>query len=226
MELIEGMILSSYFKMSHIAKYIFLSVIFTVAFITANVLVVKIIDLHLFNITIPAGILIYPLVFIITNVITEIYGERVAQRTLLIGMAANIIFVFFTTLVIFLPGNIDVIADESLAYIFGHTPRLFIAGCVGYFIGNLINAHLTAILSQKDNINSSFRSLIPIAVGIFVDIICFIATAYIGEIEILTIINMIVIYWIFNMLWIFIAKPFIKPILRWAKYDDFSGEII
>ena len=64
-------------------KRIIISAFFCVAFIISNLITVKIIDVKFLGMEVPAGVLIYPLVYVLTNVITEVYGEKAAHRTLI-----------------------------------------------------------------------------------------------------------------------------------------------
>ena len=188
------------------------------AFTTANIITTKLINLEFIHLMIPAGILIYPLVFVLTSVMTEAYGERVAQRTLIIGICFNLFFLFTVMLVAYLPSPPGYMGDKHLRFVFGAAPRFFVAGIVGYFAGNLVNAHLTAIVAQRSGgSDSSLKNLFAIAVGILVDIIVFIGVSYIGIIPIATIAYMVFNYWIINIVWIIIAKPLVSWTLRWAK---------
>lgn len=57
-------------------KRIIITSFFCVAFIIANLITVKIIDVNFLGMQTPAGVLIYPLIYILTNVITNVYGEN------------------------------------------------------------------------------------------------------------------------------------------------------
>ncbi|MDD6535063.1 MAG: VUT family protein [Methanosphaera sp.] len=84
-------------------KRIILSTIFCIAFMTANLITEKLIEIKALGLIFPAGVLIYPLVFVITSVITEVYGKDIAHRTLIIGIIANLFFIVMTTIILYLP---------------------------------------------------------------------------------------------------------------------------
>lgn len=63
-------------------KRIIITVFFCMAFTIANLITVKIINIDILGMETPAGVLIYPLVYILTNVLTEVYGEETARRTI------------------------------------------------------------------------------------------------------------------------------------------------
>lgn len=70
---------------------------------TANLITEKLIEIKALSLIFPAGVLIYPLVFVITSVITEVYGKDIAHRTLIIGIIANLFFIVMTTIILYLP---------------------------------------------------------------------------------------------------------------------------
>ncbi|MCI5866587.1 MAG: queuosine precursor transporter [Methanosphaera sp.] len=206
------------FKLSAVEKRIVIGTIFCISFITANIITIKLINLEFIHLMIPAGILIYPLVFVLTSVMTEAYGERVAQRTLIMGIFANLFFLLMVMLVAYLPPPSGYIGDEHLRFVFGAAPRFFVAGIAGYFSGNLVNARLTSILvARSGGSDSSLKNLFAISIGILVDIIVFIGVSYIGIIPIATIAYMVFNYWIINVVWVIIAKPLVSWTLKWAK---------
>ena len=99
-------------NLSSVEKRLVITVFFCMAFTIANLITVKIIDLSFLGLMVPAGVLIYPLVYVLTNVITEVYGERAARRTLILGIAADVLFVFMTTLLLFLPSPANYTGDS------------------------------------------------------------------------------------------------------------------
>ena len=88
------------FNFDFTEKRVIITAFFCMAFTIANLITVKVIDLGFLGMETPAGVLIYPLVYILTNVIADVYGEKVAQRTIILGLCVDILFVFMTTLIV------------------------------------------------------------------------------------------------------------------------------
>ncbi|WP_308855410.1 queuosine precursor transporter [uncultured Methanosphaera sp.] len=206
-------------NLSSVEKRLVITVFFCMSFTIANLITVKIIDLSFLGLMVPAGVLIYPLVYVLTNVITEVYGERAARRTLVLGIAADVLFVFMTTLLLFLPSPANYTGDSSLAFVFTQTPKILIASYISYLIGNLVNARLTVIVNRGDS-HIGLRNLFAIAMGELVDNIIFIGLAFIGEVPVMEIAIMIFSHWVLSLIWISIAEPFTMCVVRWAKRDD------
>ena len=91
--------------------------IFCVAFVTTNIVTVKILDLGFWGLTVPCGVIIYPLVFILTSVIADTYGESTAQKTILFGVVCNLLFVVVSTIALMLPVSGK---GRTVLYTFSH----------------------------------------------------------------------------------------------------------
>ena len=104
--------------------------IFCVAFVTTNIVTVKILDLGFWGLTVPCGVIIYPLVFILTSVIADTYGESTAQKTILFGVVCNLLFVVVSTIALMLPAAGFWEGQDSFVYIFSQTPRMLISSFI------------------------------------------------------------------------------------------------
>ena len=198
-------------------KRIIITVFFCMAFTIANLITVKIINIDILGMETPAGVLIYPLVYILTNVITEVYGEETARKTIALGIAADVLFVFMTTLILFLPSPPYYAGDSSLAFVFTQTPRILVASYISYVIGNLVDARLTTIVNRGEGAHSSIKNLGVIIVSMLVDNIVFIGLAFIGQVPVVDIAIMIVSHWLISLVWTVIAQPFTRKTVKWAE---------
>ncbi|MDO5823367.1 queuosine precursor transporter [Methanobrevibacter sp.] len=197
-------------------KRVIITAFFCMAFTIANLITVKIIDIGFLGMETPAGVLIYPLVYILTNVIADVYGEKVAQRTIILGLAVDILFVFMTTLILFLPSPAFFTGDSSLAFVFTQTPRILIASYISYLIGNFVNARITSIVN-KGKEYSAVKNLGVIAFSELVDNFIFIGLAFIGVFAVTDILIMIISHWILSLIWSAIAQPFTNMTVKWAE---------
>ena len=200
-------------------KRLIITAFFCVSFIISNLITVKIIDVGFLGMQVPAGVLIYPLVYVLTNVITDVYGEKAAHRTLILGLCTDILFVFMSTLLLFLPSPSYYTGGPALQFVFTQTPRILVASYISYLLGNLVNARLTAIVNNGDNANSysTVKNLGAIITGELVDNIVFIGLAFIFTVPIMDVIIMIFTHWILSIIWNIIAEPFTKRTVEWAQ---------
>ncbi|MCI7428675.1 MAG: queuosine precursor transporter [Methanobrevibacter sp.] len=204
------------FNFDFTEKRVIITAFFCMAFTIANLITVKVIDLGFLGMETPAGVLIYPLVYILTNVIADVYGEKVAQRTIILGLCVDILFVFMTTLILFLPSPAFFTGDSSLAFVFTQTPRILVASYISYLIGNFVNARITAKLNKGEEY-SSVKNLGIIAFSELIDNFIFIGLAFIGVFTVGDILIMIISHWILSLIWSAIAQPFTKLTVKWAE---------
>ena len=200
-------------------KRILITAFFCMSFTIANLITVKIIDINFLGLQTPAGVLIYPLVYILTNVITEVYGEKAAQKTLVLGIATDVLFVCMTTLILILPSPAFFEGDSALAFVFTQTPRILIASYISYLIGNLVNARVTTLVNRTEN-HLRIKNLGAIALGELIDNIIFIALSFAGIYSIIDIFVMIFSHWILSLIWNVIAQPATERTVIWAKKDE------
>lgn len=204
------------FNFDFTEKRVIITAFFCMAFTIANLITVKVIDLGFLGMETPAGVLIYPFVYILTNVIADVYGEKVAQRTIILGLCVDILFVFMTTLILFLPSPAFFTGDSSLAFVFTQTPRILVASYISYLIGNFVNARITAKLNKGEEY-SSVKNLGIIAFSELIDNFIFIGLAFIGVFTVGDILIMIISHWILSLIWSAIAQPFTKLTVKWAE---------
>ncbi|RAP54483.1 MAG: hypothetical protein BZ137_01835 [Methanosphaera sp. rholeuAM130] len=199
-------------------KRVILSVFFCTAFIIANLTTVKIMEIPYLHMEAPAGVLIYPLVYVLTNVIAEVYGEKVAQRTIMLGLVADILFVAMTVLQIFLPSPSYYTGDSSLAFVFTQTPRILIFAYISYLIGNLTNARLTTIVNKTKSY-LRLKNWLVVAFSELVDDTIMVVGCYLGLVPWIDMIIIIFSTFIISVIWISVAQPFIAKLVDWTSKD-------
>lgn len=153
--------------------------IFITCLITANIIAVKVISLGSF--ILPAAIFVFPVSYIFGDILTEVYGYRVARRVIWLGFACNLLFVFFAWIGQILPPASFWQGQEAYENILGYTPRLLAASFAGYLVGEFINSFVLArmkILTRGRWLWS--RTIGSTVLGQGLDTALFITIAYIG----------------------------------------------
>ena len=202
-------------------KKIIIITVFCVSFIIANVITVKILNLGFWGLDVPAGVLIYPLVYILTNVITEVYGEKAAHKTIVLGLLTNLLFVVVTTIAMIIPGPAYYTGQSSIEFVFTQTPRILLASYISYVIGNLVNARLTSIVNRgTDSKFTQIKNIGAIAFGELLDNIIFIGLVFIGQVPVIKIGIMILVHFTIMLIWNVLAQPFTNRTVKWASKDD------
>jgi len=110
-----------------------LATLFTTCLLVANIITVKLISIG--GWVVPAGVIAYPLTFLFTDVITELYGRRTASKVIWLGFGANLLLVILVFGAKLLPPAVSLWEDQT-AYesILGMVPRIVLASMIAYLI--------------------------------------------------------------------------------------------
>ena len=92
-----------YLKFSFHDKKVIFVTLFVVSNLISNLLAIKVFNLGFWGLTTDCGNLLFPLGYLMADVITEVYGERTARRVIFLGLFANILLIVATTLTVYMP---------------------------------------------------------------------------------------------------------------------------
>jgi uncharacterized integral membrane protein (TIGR00697 family) len=127
-------------KKSVSVLYMFAGILFASCLLISNILATKILMIGPW--AAPAGVLIFPIAYILNDVITEVWGFAKARLIIWTGFAVNILAVLFFTVGIVVPGAPFWQNQEAFATILGNTPRIVVASLSAYLIGSFLNAFI------------------------------------------------------------------------------------
>ncbi len=118
----------------------FFGTLFCVCLITANVLETKQLSFGPVNLT--AGIIVFPVSYIINDVVCEVWGYQRTRMLIWMGFAMNFLFVIFGAIADWIPGAPYWHGDEGFHVIFGLAPRITLASFIAFIAGSFINAYV------------------------------------------------------------------------------------
>lgn len=159
--------------------------VFVTLYLTSNIMAVKVISIFgLFYFD--AGTLTFPFAYMLGDVLTEIWGYRIARRIIYLTLLCNIILVVFTTLGVYLPSP-DYLQETAGAYnhIFSYVPRIVIASLAGFLFGELSNAWLMDRIKRLTRGRWLWvRTIGSSAVAYFFDSVPFVLIAFAGTVPV------------------------------------------
>jgi len=202
-------------KVSH--RLVVITAVFVTCLITANIIAVKVISVG--SVILPAAIVVFPLSYIFGDILTEVYGYRLARRVIWLGFACNLIFVFFAWVGQILPPASFWGGQEAYESILGYTWRLLIASFIGYLAGEFANSFVLAkmkILTRGRWLWT--RTIGSTIVGEGLDTAIFITLAYIGTSSFVPI--MILYHWLAKVLFEAIFTPFTYGVVNYLKKKE------
>jgi uncharacterized integral membrane protein (TIGR00697 family) len=155
--------------------------LFVTCLITANIISVKLITFIRWDV--PAGVVIFPLAYIVGDVLTEVYGYSTARRVIWLGFACNLLAVGAIALAGALPSPDFWDAQPAYDRILGYTPRLLAASFAAYLVGEFANAVILARMKVLTRGRFLWtRTIGSTIVGEGLDSLVFITIAFAGTI--------------------------------------------
>ncbi len=125
--------------------YLFLATLFTTALIVCNLIANKFVsvDLGFKTFIISAGVLPYPITFLITDVLSEIYGRKKTNRVVFMGFAALIFTLFILWLGSQFPSILgSPVSDELYQTAYGNSWRVICASMIAYLVAQFVDVRL------------------------------------------------------------------------------------
>ena len=126
---------------------------------------------------------LFPISYVIGDVIAEVYGFRAARRAVFTGFAIAVIAVLSFYIAIWLPAADFYDMNDTFAAVLGLLPRIVVASLTGYVVGQLLNAWVLQKMKDRFGADRLWARLIgSTIVGEFADtlLFCSIAASVIG----------------------------------------------
>lgn len=170
-----------------------------------------------FDWQLPCAVVIFPLVYIINDVLTEIYGFTYARRVVFTGFAINLIAVLAFAATIALPASQFFTEQSSFENVLGSTPRLLLASLSAYLVGSLMNAKIMEIGRKKLPKFLMARCIGSTLVGETLDATLFITIAFAGTMPTETLLQMVILQAGFKTLYEVIIYPLTRVCITRAR---------
>lgn len=198
-------------------RLVIIAAIFTTCLITANIIAVKVISLG--AVILPAAIVVFPLSYILGDILTEVYGYRWARRVIWLGFTCNLIFVIFIWVGQVLPPASFWEGQGAYETILGFTPRLLAASFCGYLAGEFVNSFVLAKMKVLTRGRWLWtRTIGSTIVGEGLDTAIFITLAFIGTPSFAAI--MILYHWLVKTGIEAIATPLTYTVVNYLKRKE------
>lgn len=197
-------------------RFLLVTLTFVVALLVANIIAVKLIEIGGF--VLPAAIIIFPISYIIGDVLTEVYGYARARRVIWLGFLFNLLAV----LAIAAAGALPAAGfwDGQAAYdrILGSTPRILAASFIAYLVGEFLNAYVLAKLKIATRGRWLWsRTIGSTLVGQLFDSAIFLAVAFGGEMPTGVLLGAILTQWLVKSAYEAAATPVTYLVVGYLK---------
>ena len=170
-----------------------------------------------------AGILFFPLAYVIGDVLTEVYGYARARRCIWVGTAALLFMAFMAWVVVELPPAESWTNQPAYEAVFGQVPRIVFASIVAFWAGEFVNSFVLAkmkVLTSGSHLWS--RTIGSTVAGQGVDSLIFYPLAFWGAEGWTTdlVITVLFTQWALKVAWEVLLTPLTYVIVNGLKRSE------
>ena len=159
--------------------FMLLGILFNVCLIAANLLETKVIQLG--SLTVTAGLLVFPISYIINDCIAEVWGFKKARLIIWSGFAMNFFVVSLGLIAVAIPAAPFWEGEEHFDFVFGMAPRIVAASLMAFLVGSFLNAYVMSKMKvASQGRNFSARAIWSTIVGETADSLIFFPVAFGG----------------------------------------------
>lgn len=175
-----------------------ITALFVAVLLISNIASTKLTTLGPF--TLDAGTILFPLAYILGDMLTEVYGFSRARKVIWIGFFCNILAAGIFMAVGALPASPDWANQPAYDAILGVIPRIVLASVVAYCVGSFLNAYILAKLKVATKGKKLWlRTIASTVVGQFFDTLLFILIAFWGILPTEVLISLLISNFIFKV---------------------------
>lgn len=187
--------------------------VFVACLLISNIMAAKTFTVG--NVVLPTAVIIFPVVYIVNDVLAEIYGFAKARNIIILGFALNLLAVVCYTVAIKLPAPVFATESaEAFALTLGQTWRMLFASVSAYLVGSLLNAFVMVRMKEKLKDKLMFRCIASTFIGEGVDALIFITIAFVGTMPLTTLATMILAQATFKTVFEMVVYPVTKIVIN------------
>ena len=197
-------------------RFLSCAALFITCLLTANTIAAKLIVVG--GVVLTAGIVIFPISYVVGDVLTEVWGYAAARRVIWLGFACNTLMVAAIWLGGQLPAAPFWKGDLAYEEILGHTPRIVAASFVAYLVGEFANSFVLAKLKLATHGRWLWmRTIGSTVVGQALDSGVFVTLAFAGTVPAGVLVQIVGGQWMFKVLYEAAATPLTYAAVAWLK---------
>lgn len=196
--------------------FLILCITFCTCLVVANLVEIKTIDLGPFTIT--AGLIVFPVSYIINDCVVEVYGFRKARLMIWLGFAVSLFVAIMLQISIALPGGREWQWQNEMVAIYGVVPRIMAASFLAFLCGSMVNAYVMSRMKKAEGERHfSVRAVVSTIFGEGVDSLIFFPIAFGGMFGLDIIISLVLTQTLLKTLYEILILPVTLRVVRRLK---------
>jgi uncharacterized integral membrane protein (TIGR00697 family) len=202
-------------------SYMLLGILFCVCLVAANLLETKVVQLGPLSVT--AGLIVFPISYIINDCIAEVWGFRKARLIIWMGFLMNFMVVAMGGIAVWLPAAPFWQGDEAFRFVFGLAPRIAAASLMAFLVGSFINAYVMSRMKlASGGRHFSARAILSTVAGEGADSLIFFPLAFGGLMPAGELLKMMLVQVVLKTVYEIIVLPVTIRVVRVIKKVDGS----
>ncbi len=196
--------------------FVVLTTLFCVCLIVSNIMEIKTVDAG--PLTLTAGIIVFPVSYIINDCIVEVYGFARARMVIWLGFAMSLFVALLLQLGMWLPGNAAWDGQAAMERVFSSVPRIVAASFAAFLCGSMVNAYVMSRMKVSSaGRRFSARAIVSTLWGEGTDSLIFFPIAFAGVLPWGDIASLIVTQALLKTVYEIIALPVTLRVVKRLK---------
>ena len=196
--------------------YVVLCVVYSFALTMSNIMAGKFMSLGALNL--PSATVIFPIVYIASDLMTEIYGIRRSLFAIRLNTCVAALFALFSWVLLKLPSASFWQNQSAFEAVFASTPRVILASLVGYYTGDWLNSVSLSLMKIKQGGRFfAVRSIVSSLIGEAIDSIAFFVIAFYGVLPLEIMLQSICWQYVFKVSYEVVCLPLTCAVVRFWK---------
>lgn len=190
--------------------------LFVGCLLISNVLAAK--TFTFLGLVLPTAVIIFPVVYIVNDVMAEIFGFIKAKQIIYTGFVINLLAVICYNIAILLPApDYATVGANAFAITLSSTWRVLIASLVAYLVGSITNSYIMVKMKEKSENKLMLRCILSTLAGEGLDAFFFISIVFIGTMPIKDLSIMIVAQATFKTLFEVVVFPATNYVIKMLR---------
>lgn len=199
--------------------FMVLGIVFCVCLVAANLLEAKVVQLGPISAT--AGLIVFPISYIINDCIAEVWGFRKARLIIWMGFLMNFMVVALGKVAVALPAAPFWEGEQAFGFVFGLAPRIAVASLAAFFVGSFINAFIMSKMKVASHgKNFSVRAIVSTLAGEGADSVIFFPLAFGGLMPMNELLKMMIVQVVLKTLYEIVILPVTISVVNYIKRVD------
>jgi len=164
--------------------YVVLNLLLFALYIFSNVAATKLVYIERFDVVVTPGVFLYPLTFLIVDLLNESYGFKLAKKAILFAFSSNALIIVLLSTTSYLPGLPGWKLDAPFSEVMTHVSSVLIASSISFLFSEYFNSYLLCKIKELTNSRFLFlRVFLSTFFAVIVDSFIFCTVAFYGAMQ-------------------------------------------